>query len=94
MTTITLPGSCTKIGEGAFNKCANLITAFCYGSKPPFIETDNTDDSYIFGQVHNDFRIHVPYDRKRTYINDNVFGTSNTNWWKKYSDIILEMPQQ
>ena len=94
LTTITIPSSCTKIGEGAFNKCGSLLTAYCEGSKPPYIDTDNTDDSYVFGQVHPDFHIYVPYDRKRIYINDNVFGTDKTNWWKKYESKIIEMNQQ
>ena len=93
LTTITIPSSCTKIGEGAFNKCGSLLTAYCEGSKPPYIDTDNTDDSYVFGQVHPEFRIYVPYQRKYAYTKSTAFD-SETNWWTNYKDIIIEMPQQ
>ena len=95
LETVSIPATCTKIGEGAFNKCTNLKTAYCYAEMPPFIETDNKDHSYVFGDVHADFRIYVPYGKKRTYEKDNAFGPTKTNWWKKdYSSIILEMAQQ
>jgi hypothetical protein len=95
LETVSIPATCTKIGEGAFNKCSNLKTAYCYATKPPFIETDNKDGSYVFGDVHAGFRIYVPYDKKRTYEGDNAFGPTKTNWWKKdYSSIIYEMEQQ
>ena len=95
LVTITLPNSCEEIGEGAFNKCSNLKTAYCYAEMPPFIETDNSDDSYVFGDVHADFCIYVPYECKEDlYLGSNVFGPDKTNWWKNYENIMYEMEQQ
>ena len=95
LETVSIPATCTKIGEGAFNLCTNLKTAYCYATKPPFIETDRSDNSRVFADVHADFRIYVPYGKKRTYEGDNAFGPTKTNWWKKdYSSIIYEMEQQ
>ena len=95
LQTVSIPATCTKIGEGAFNKCTNLKTAYCYAEMPPFIETDNSDDSYVFGDVHADFCIYVPYECKEDlYLGNNVFGPDKTNWWKKYASIMYEMEQQ
>lgn len=96
LQTISIPATCTKIGEGAFNKCTNLKTAYCYASEmPPFIETDNSDDSYVFGDVHADFRIYVPYGCKDyPYMEYTIFGAKKTNWWTKYKEIMYEMEQQ
>lgn len=93
LETITIPSTCTKIGEGAFQKCSNLRVANCEGRTPPEIVTNKSDDSYVFSEVHDSFVIYVPYDRKRIYIYENVFGTSKTNWWINYSNKIVEMPQ-
>ena len=95
LETVSIPATCTKIGEAAFNKCTNLKTAYCYAKNPPFIETDNSDDSYVFGDVHADFRIYVPYGRKTyPYLENTFFGPTKTNWWKKYAAIMDEMAQQ
>lgn len=96
LETVSIPATCTKIGEGAFNKCSNLKTAYCYATEePPFIETDNSDDSYVFGDVHAGFCIYVPYGYKKYFYLDNtIFGDSTTNWWTKYKDIMFEMEQQ
>ena len=95
LETVSIPATCTKIGEAAFNKCTNLKTAYCYAKNPPFIETDNSDDSYVFGDVHADFRIYVPYGRKTyPYLENTFFGPTKTNWWKKYASIMDEMAQQ
>lgn len=95
LETVSIPATCTKIGEGAFNLCSNLKTAYCYAEMPPFIETDNSDDSYVFGDVHADFCIYVPYECKEDlYLGNNVFGPDKTNWWKIYETIMYEMEQQ
>ena len=95
LETVSIPATCTKIGEGAFYKCSNLKTAYCHAEMPPFIETDNNDDSYVFGDVHADFCIYVPYEcMEDFYLGSNVFGPDKTNWWTKYKEIMDEMEQQ
>lgn len=92
--TITIPSTCERIGERAFQGCTKLNVVICKALTPPSIEFANTDTSFgasdgnvVFRYYENGWKIlpnltiYVPEESIELYKND-----AN---WSMYADRIF-----
>ena len=79
LSSITIPESVTKIGYRAFQNCTSLAEIYCKPTTPPTL-SNNSDDTYVFGNNAVGRMIYVPEGAVDAYRNANV--------WKYYQGFI------
>lgn len=78
LTKVILRNTITSIGEGAFYNCYKLYQVISESTNPDW---GLQIDCCCFLNVPNGFRIYVPLNYKNTYINQNPYFSSNSNWF-------------
>lgn len=78
LTKVILHDAITSIGNGAFYSCNKLYQVVSKSTNPIWnLQTD----CYCFQGVAEGFRIYVPLNYKNTYINNNPYFSSNSDWF-------------
>lgn len=77
LTKVILHDTVTSVGNGAFYICDNLYQVISESKNPIW---NLQEDCNCFQLVAVGFRMYVPLNSKNTYINNNPYFSSNSNW--------------
>jgi len=75
LTSITIPGGVTSIGEGAFGLCLMLLDVYCYAENVPSTHSDAFQDTHIEYAT-----LHVP--------DSSIDAYKREEPWKNFKDIV------
>lgn len=68
LTTITIPGRCTRLEPGVFKGCSHLFNIYCNGVVPPVMDLNTVTNTYDqFEGCRQDFVIRVPAGSLQAY---------------------------
>jgi hypothetical protein len=68
LTTITIPGRCTRLETGVFKGCSHLFNIYCNAVVPPVMDLNTTTNTYDqFEGCRQDFIIRVPAGSLQAY---------------------------